>query len=255
MQLHAELNTAHTQNQNETVVLIHGLFGSLSNLGMLARVLQQDYDVLQIDLRNHGKSAHTDSMTYTEMAQDVLDTLDALNIHQFSVIGHSMGGKVAMQLTEIAAERLQKLIVLDMAPFAYTENHHDQIFKALFALDEATVSSRKEATEIMKKYIQEDSVILFLLKSWSQGKWLFNLNGLHQAYPNIITWHAIPTWTKSTLFLRGAKSDYVAKKIHLDAISAQFSDSKVKTIEEAGHWLHAEQTEQVLKEIKIFLTS
>ncbi|AMW78840.1 acyl-CoA esterase [Acinetobacter sp. TGL-Y2] len=255
MQLHAELNPATKPSQNETLVLIHGLFGSLSNLGMLARALQQDHDVLQIDLRNHGKSAHTDSMTYEEMAQDVLDTLDALEIDQFSVIGHSMGGKVAMRLTQIAPERLQKLIVLDMAPFAYTENHHDLIFKALFAVDQAQVLTRQHATEIMKNDINENGVILFLLKSWSQGNWLFNLNGLHQAYPHIIAWNAISTWTKSTLFLRGENSDYIAKQIHLDAISAQFSDSTVKTIEDAGHWLHAEQTEPVLNEIKRFLSS
>lgn len=255
MQLYAELNLANTPNQNETLVLIHGLFGSLSNLGMLARALQEDHDVLQIDLRNHGKSAHTDSMSYAEMAQDVLDTLEALNIDQFSVIGHSMGGKVAMKLTEIAPEHLQKLIVLDIAPFAYTENHHDLIFKSLFAVDQAQVSTRKQATEIIKNNIHEDGVILFLLKSWSQGKWLFNLNGLHQAYSNIIAWQPITPWQKSTLFLRGANSDYVAKQTHLDAISAQFNDSTVKTIEHAGHWLHAEQTERVLNEIKIFLAS
>lgn len=255
MQLHTELNPAMKPSQNETLVLIHGLFGSLSNLGMLARALQQDHDVLQIDLRNHGKSAHTDSMTYEEMAQDVLDTLDALEIDQFSVIGHSMGGKVAMQLTQIAPERLQKLIVLDMAPFAYTENHHDLIFKALFAVDQAQVSTRQHATEIMKNDINENGVILFLLKSWSQGNWMFNLNGLHQAYPHIIAWNTISTWPKSTLFLRGGNSDYVAKQIHLDAISAQFSDSTVTTIEDAGHWLHAEQTEPVLNEIKRFLSA
>ena len=255
MQLYAELNLANTSNQNETLVLIHGLFGSLTNLGMLARALQQDYDVVQIDLRNHGKSAHTNSITYIEMAQDVLDTLDGLDIDQFSVIGHSMGGKVAMKLTEIAPKRLQKLIVLDMAPFAYTENRHDLIFKSLFEVDQVEVSTRKQTTEIMKNEIKEEGVILFLLKSWNQGKWMFNLDGLHQNYSNIIAWQPISTWPKSTLFLRGSQSDYIKKQEHLDVISAQFSAPTVKTIEDAGHWLHAEQTEQVLNEIKIFLAS
>lgn len=255
MRLHAERQQATTPNHNETLVLIHGLFGSLSNLGMLARALQPDYDVLQIDLRNHGQSPHSQAMTYADMAQDVLDTLDALNIDQFSVIGHSMGGKVAMKFTEITPERLQKLIVLDMAPFSYTENHHDLIFKSLFAVDRAQVSTRKQATEIMKKDINEEGVILFLLKSWSRGKWLFNLHGLHQAYPHILSWQALAGWPKSTLFLRGSHSDYVAQQAHLDAISAQFSAATVKTIQNAGHWLHAEQTEQVLNEIKNFLAA
>ncbi len=255
MQLHSELNFAITPSQNETLVLIHGLFGSLSNLGMLARALQQNHDVLQIDLRNHGKSAHSDSMSYVDMAQDVLDTLDALSIDQFSVIGHSMGGKVAMRLTEIAPERLQKLVVLDMAPFAYTENHHDVIFKSLFTVDQAQVSTRKQATEIMKNDIDAEGIISFLLKSWHQGQWLFNLKGLYQAYSEIIAWQPITPWYKPTLFLRGENSDYVSKQAHLDAISAQFSHGIIKNIEHAGHWLHAEQTEQVLSEIKIFLTA
>lgn len=253
MQLHAEFHPAKNPNQNETLVLIHGLFGSLSNLGMLARPLQQDHDLIQIDLRNHGKSEHMPQMHYLDMAQDVLDTLDTFNINQFSVIGHSMGAKVAMKLTEIAPQRLDKLVVLDMSPFTYLENHHDEIFKALFAVQNANISTRKEATEIMKNYIDSDGVILFLLKSWAQGKWLFNLDGIYQNYSQILSWENIPMWHKPTLFIKGGQSDYVAQQQHLDAISAQFSNFELKSIEQAGHWLHAEQTTQVLTEIEVFL--
>lgn len=126
------LNYQITQNEPESnlppLVFIHGLFGSLSNLGMIARAFQEQRTVIQLDVRNHGKSAHRDDMNYAVMAQDVLETLNSLNIEQFSVVGHSMGGKVAMTLAPLAAERLQQLVLLDICPFAYSENRHDQIF-------------------------------------------------------------------------------------------------------------------------------
>ena len=109
MQLHYQYHTQ--EGQTETLVFIHGLFGSLSNLGMLARALQDQYATLQIDLRNHGLSAHSDQHDYAALAQDVLDTLNHLNVKKFHVIGHSMGGKVAMRLADLAAERLDKLVV------------------------------------------------------------------------------------------------------------------------------------------------
>lgn len=254
MQLNAEVHRAINSEHAPTLVLLHGLFGSLSNLGMLARAFQEHFNIVQIDLRNHGKSAHTDTMNYIDMAQDILETLNALNIDRFSVIGHSMGGKVAMKLTELAGDRLEKLVVLDMSPFAYQQNHHDQVFAALLAVQEAQPKSRKEATEIMKQTVHEDGVIMFLLKSWNQNNgWLFNVNALKQSYSTILHWENIPTWSKSTLFIKGEKSDYISKSEHYDAISQQFSHAKIETIENTGHWLHAEKTEEVINKIKQYL--
>lgn len=256
MQLNAELYEAIDSKQPQTLVLIHGLFGSLSNLGMLARAFQQHYRIVQVDLRNHGKSAHVATMSYLDMAQDVLDTLNELNIEKFSLIGHSMGGKVAMKMTEIAADRIDKLVVLDMSPVAYQQNHHDQIFEALFAVQADQPSSRKEATEIMKKTISEEGVIMFLLKSWNQNQgWLFNLNVLKQFYPTILGWESIPTWSKPTLFIKGGNSFYISKSEHYNAIAQQFSHADIKCIENAGHWLHAEKTEEVIHTINTFLNS
>jgi Predicted hydrolases or acyltransferases (alpha/beta hydrolase superfamily) len=134
----------HQKLEGEThpLVFIHGLFGSLSNLGMLARAFQNSHSVIQLDLRNHGKSPQSTEMDYREMANDVLETLDVIGIDKFSVIGHSMGGKVAMQLALIS-ERVEQLVVLDIAPFAYQERHHDEIFKALIAVQNAQIQSRQ----------------------------------------------------------------------------------------------------------------
>lgn len=253
MQLHVQTHSPTAAGQYSSLVFIHGLFGSLSNLGMLARAFEEKYHVVQIDLRNHGKSKHVESMDYLEMAQDVLDTLDHLKVDKFSVIGHSMGAKVAMKMTEIAENRLEQLVVLDMAPVAYQQNHHDQIFKALFAVNEADVSSRKEATEIMNYYISEAGVIMFLLKSWSQGQWLFNVNTLSNSYPEILSWKDVPIWQQQTLFIRGGNSEYISKPEHFSAIEQQFSQHQLITIEDAGHWLHAEKTDKVVSVIQNFL--
>lgn len=253
MQLNYEFIQAESSLAQGTLVLIHGLFGSLSNLGVLARAFQTDYDIVQIDLRNHGLSEHSDEMNYSVMAHDVIDTLDQLKIEQFSVIGHSMGGKVAMKLSEIAPSRLAKLIVLDMAPVAYQQRHHDAIFKALNAVSDAQVQTRKQATEIMQSEIHENGVIQFLLKSFNQGQWRFNVEVLYRHYTEITGWNEIKPWTKPSLFIRGENSKYIAQPEYVDAIYQQFPHAKIETVSNTGHWLHAEQPEQVIAHIRTYL--
>lgn len=235
------------------LVFIHGLFGSLSNLGMLARAYYESHSVIQIDVRNHGHSAHSPEMNYAVMAQDILETLDALNIQKFSVIGHSMGGKIAMQLANSAGDRLEQLVVLDITPFPYKESHHDQIFKALFAVQNAQIESRQQAMQIMREYLHEEMVIQFLMKSFSKGQWLFNVEALFNHYPDIINWDVIQPWQKEALFIRGGKSAYISKDEHFAAIQQQFPRAKIAVLEDAGHWLHAEKTQQVLDEINKYL--
>lgn len=253
MILNLEHQQANPASTRPAVVLIHGLFGSLGNLGMIARALAPSYEVVQVDVRNHGHSAHADQVSYALMAQDILDTLDHLNIDQFSVIGHSMGGKIAMTLASLAPQRLQKLVVLDMAPYAYPDNHHDVIFQALFAVKNAQISSRKQATEIMQQYIQENMVIQFLLKSFHQGQWLFNVDVLYAHYGQILAWTEQPAWNNAALFIRGGRSHYVTQDIQVEAVMQQFPQAQIHTIDNAGHWLHAEQPAEVMAEIEAYL--
>lgn len=251
------LNYKYDQQDDQsakTLVLIHGLFGSLSNLGMLARAFVDKFNVLQIDLRNHGDSFHESSMTYLEMAQDVIDTLDHLNIQNFSVIGHSMGGKVAMQLTQLAPSRLHQLVVLDMAPFAYPSRHHDQIFEALKVVADAHPASRQEATELMQPFIKELGVIQFLLKSFHKGSWKFNLKALWNNYDQIIDWNELTAWQSQVLFIRGANSDYLSHPEYIASLKKQFPNAIVATVNNAGHWLHAEKTDEVIQLIDQYLS-
>lgn len=245
----------HQKLEGEThpLVFIHGLFGSLSNLGMLARAFQNSHSVIQLDLRNHGKSPQSTEMDYREMANDVLETLDVIGIDKFSVIGHSMGGKVAMQLALIS-ERVEQLVVLDIAPFAYQERHHDEIFKALIAVQNAQIQSRQQAVEIMREYIHSDMVIQFLLKSFSKGQWLFNVDALYKQYDQIIGWENIGnTWQQPVLFIKGGESPYISNTEHTKAIEHQFPQAKIVEVEGAGHWLHAEKTAKVVEEIQNYL--
>ncbi|WOE32250.1 MULTISPECIES: alpha/beta fold hydrolase [unclassified Acinetobacter] len=249
-----QLNYEYQKNEksSENIILIHGLFGSLSNLGMLAREFSKKYNVIQVDVRNHGKSNHSPEMNYRLMAEDIIETLRSLNIEQSIVIGHSMGGKIAMTLAALIPKKIKKLIVLDIAPYAYKENHHNQIFKALFSVKNAQVKSRQEAIEIMKNDINEDMVIQFLLKSFSRDHWLFNVDALYENYSNILSWDAMHT-NVETLFIRGGNSPYIQKQEYITAIQQQFNNSTLKTVHNAGHWLHAEQTTEVIALIKDFI--
>ena len=234
------------QSQLPTLVLIHGLFGSLSNLGMLARAFMPTHSVLQIDVRNHGESAHAETMNYALMAQDVLETLDALGIDQCSLVGHSMGGKIAMAIIAQAPMRVQQAVILDMSPFAYKNGHHHEIFKALFAVEQANVSSRTDAAKIMREFIDEEAVIQFLLKSFHQGHWRFNLAAIYAEYTEILNWSIMSPQAHHLLFIRGGDSDYVAHLEQQNAVYAHFPNAKIHTVIGASHWLHAEKTTQVV---------
>lgn len=250
------LNFEHTPAQNATqapVVLIHGLFGSIGNLGVIARALQENRDTIQVDVRNHGHSGRSAEMNFKDLAQDILDTLEHLQIDQFSVIGHSMGGKIAMELADLAKDRLQQLVVLDMAPYAYQENHHDEIFKALMAVQNGQAENRQQATEIMQQYIKEPMVNQFLLRSFQKGQWLFNIDALYANYANILDWNEISAWPQPALFIRGGRSGYLTQAAQMEALQKQFPLATLKTIEHAGHWLHAEQPQLVIEEIKSYL--
>lgn len=252
MRLNYQLLQHDTQDKTP-IVFIHGLFGSLSNLAMLARHYEKQHLIVQIDVRNHGLSAHSDEHNYMQMAHDVLETLSDLNIEKFIVVGHSMGAKVAMQMTALTTEKVEKLVVLDMTPVAYTQRHHDEIFQALFAVEEAHVSSRVDAAKIMRDYISEEMVIQFLLKSWNKGQWLFNVKTLFNHYADILDWDVIPTIHTPTLFLRGENSSYISTSAHFSAIDQQFSNAQIDVIQGAGHWLHGEKTTDVLEKMDEFL--
>ena len=252
MNLNTRLQTEQSPLDATPLLLIHGLFGSLDNLGVLARGLKTDCPLIQVDVRNHGLSPRSDEMSYRAMAQDMLETLDAHGIEKVTVIGHSMGGKVAMTMTALAPERIERLVLIDIAPVDYRTRRHDEIFAAVNAVTEAKAQLRSEAASVMREIITEEGVIQFLLKSFHDGEWRFNVPALWNHYPAISGWETVPAWHGPALFIRGELSPYL-DDIHRNALLAQFPQARAHVIAGAGHWVHAEKPEAVLRAVRRFL--
>lgn len=252
MILHSRAQTAQNPHNNSPIVLVHGLFGSLDNLGILARDLVVDHDIVQVDMRNHGLSPRSPEMNYPAMAQDLLDTLNEKGIEKATLIGHSMGGKAVMAATALAPERIDKLVAIDIAPVDYHVRRHDEIFTAIRAVTDAGITTRHGAATLMREYIKEEGVIQFLLKSFVDGEWRYNVPVLWDQYPHIVGWQTIPAWDRPALFIPGGNSPYV-KPEHRDALLAQFPQARAHVIAGAGHWVHAEKPDAVLRAIRRYL--
>lgn len=251
MNLNARLQTEQSVASFTPILLIHGLFGSLDNLGGLARGLKTDRPILQVDVRNHGLSPRSEQMNYRLMAQDMIDTLDAQGIDKVAVIGHSMGGKIAMTLSALAPERIEQLVMIDIAPVDYKTRRHDAIFAGVNAVTEAGVTLRSQAADVMRSQIDEEGVIQFLLKSFHEGQWRFSVPALWDNYTTISGWETVPAWPHPALFIRGELSPYL-DDIHRDALLSQFPQARAHVIAGAGHWVHAEKPDAVLRAIRRF---
>ncbi|MCF7499164.1 alpha/beta fold hydrolase [Pseudoalteromonas sp. L1] len=243
--------------QGPDVVLIHGLFGSLENLNVIAKALAENYTVTNVDLRNHGRSFHSETMNYEVMADDIYNLLKNLNISNAHIIGHSMGGKAAMQLALKYNEVVNKLVVLDISPVA-NKPRHSAIFAGLNEVAESNVADRKAADLLLAKHIDEMGVRQFLLKSFAkndqgQYQWRFNLDVLNQQYENILSQlDENDSCLCDTLFVKGNDSDYILAE-HRPMIMNLFPNAKAKVIHGAGHWLHAQKPLAVNKAISDFL--
>lgn len=238
----------------QTMVFLHGLFGDMNNLGIIAKSFEEDYSVLRVDLRNHGRSFHSVEMNYSLIAQDLKALFVEQNIQNAIVVGHSMGGKSAMALANLAPELVDKLIVIDIAPVTYTQSRHKQIFEGLFAVKMAKPETRQHAKTVMAEYIPDQGIQQFMLKSFdaqSEQLFRFNLTALHQNYQNLMDWNEVFV-NIPTLFIKGALSDYI-QSAHTETILKQFPHAKSFIVANADHWVHAEKPETVVRAIKKFL--
>lgn len=247
------------QGQGPVVILIHGLFGSLDNLGLLARALGEHYRVISVDLRNHGASFHSNEMSYPAQAADILTLMDQLEIAKATLIGHSMGGKVGMQAAKLAPARVTKLVVADMAPVAYPHSRHQSVFAGLNATLNTLPQSRSEAEAILAQHIEIPGVRQFLLKSFAKGEhgwgWRFNVSALEHNYANIMGWPEDDRrFEGPVLFIKGGDSDYMQSQ-YSEAALAQFPAARVRVIPSTGHWLHAEQPALFNKMVMAFLST
>lgn len=229
----------------EPVVVIHGLFGASDNLMALGKALAEKYSVHILDVRNHGKSPHSDCMTYASMVDDVHEYLSTHSLPYISLIGHSMGGKIAMKFSLTYPNCVNRLIVADIAPVSYS-SHHVAIFRAFDALDLGKLVSRSEALKIFSAYIDEPSVSQFLIKSLDKKpdggfEWRFNLNVIRENYQHIISDDSgSSSFSGPVLFISGDQSDYVLAE-HRARIIGLFPNVVSKRMQGVGHWLHAQK--------------
>jgi pimeloyl-ACP methyl ester carboxylesterase len=242
--------------EGKPVVILHGLFGFSDNWKSQAKVLANYFRVIVVDLRNHGRSEWADLHSYEAMANDVIETMDVLNLSQFNVIGHSMGGKVAMHLAQAYPDRLLKTIVVDMGVKSYPM-HHQDLIEAIKSVPIETITARSQVNTFLTNKIPEEGVRQFLLKNlyWiERGKlaWRMNIDVL-EANMNLIL-DALPEIEvlSPTLFIKGAESSYILEADY-EAIESIFLDSEIHTINEAGHWVHADSFEEFLESVLAFL--
>lgn len=237
--------------KKSTLVFIHGLFGDLANLGVIARHFENNYNILRLDLRNHGHSFHSNDMTFNAMANDVKNLLEHLNINNAIVIGHSMGGKVSMKLADIAPHLVAKLVIIDIAPIKYIEERHQHIFAGLFAVQQSDAKNRIQAQTAMQPHIPEKGIQQFMLKSFDPSKdekFLFNLTALKQNYDTISDWEEV-YFDKPVLFIKGALSDYIKSEYKQTSLK-QFPQAKLFIVSNADHWVHATKPQTVIHAIE-----
>ena len=246
-----------TYGQGQPLVILHGLFGSLDNwLGVAPRLAEQ-FHVFVVDLRNHGQSPHSAEMSYPLMAEDVAKFFDAHSLAKAAVLGHSMGGKVAMQFALSYPERVEKLVVVDMAPRVYKPSHA-AIFAALLALDLSLFQTRHQIEEALGPAIPNLVVRRFLLKNLGRdeaGKlfWKINLRGIAENYPLLgEALSATKPFVKPALFLRGGKSNFITAADE-PLIRQLFPRVEMQAIDGAAHWVHSDQPEEFTSRVLEFL--
>jgi esterase len=257
------LTTRAMGGEGPPLVLLHGLFGSSANLAGLARRLKDDFHCVGLDLRNHGASPHAPAMDYATLARDVLETADHLGLGELRLLGHSLGGKVAMAAAAEAPGRVRALAVLDIAPAAYPRLMSEPVLGILRALDLAGISSRAEADARLAERLPDPRLRQFLLQNLVRDagglRWRIDLAALEAASPELADFPLArlpdaetPVYRGPVLLLRGGESSY-APDAHLGQLTRLYPRATVETLAGAGHWLHAEQPDAVASRVRAFL--
>lgn len=244
--------------QGQPMIILHGLMGSSDNWLPQAKMLGEHYHVWVVDQRNHGQSPHSNEFNYKVLSEDILNFIQEHRIENPVIIGHSMGGKAAMNFALAHPGKLDKLIVVDIAPKAY-DVRHDHIVEGLKAVPINTVQSRQEANDALAPHISSEAVRQFLLKNLMRKPeggfgWRINLPVIDQSLEMIsggLVNEGI--FEKKTLFIRGNKSDYILDNDR-EAIKKIFPNSTLVTME-TGHWVQAEKPEEFVQVVLSFLNA
>ncbi|PCI59490.1 MAG: alpha/beta hydrolase [Methylophilaceae bacterium] len=252
MQLHYKI-----LGQGQPLILLHGLFGSADNWGAVAKHFSQHYQTISVDLRNHGRSPHHDSQSYPDMAEDIIELCDALKLDTIHLLGHSLGGKTAMQFATQYPERVDKLIVVDMAIRTYPDKQ-THLMEAMMTVDLSSMQSRSEVSRVLSDPIPNAMVRQFLLMNLVKVddglQWRINLTALKANYSAIRqSVCASAQYDKPCLFIRGEHSDYVRDE-DVEEIKNHFTKAQFTSLP-TGHWVHAEQPQAFIEVVAQFLTS
>ncbi len=256
---------------DKNLIIIHGLYGSSDNWVTIAKLLMDHFHVYLVDQRNHGQSPHNSQMDYASMAQDINEFMDHHNLKPASVMGHSMGGKTAMTFALLHPERVDKLLILDIAPKSYGSfsnyakitNDHRNIVDALLSIHPEEYNSRSEIDKALKEDIPNNMVRSFLLKNIARNEdkslyWKLNITSISENLDQIMDGFSDPIpdthypENKEVFLIRGGDSPYVQEE-DMQHVRSYFPSAQFTSIPNAGHWLHAEQPEYFIKTVKYFL--
>ncbi len=257
-------------SKGPVMVILHGLYGASDNWVSIARQLEADYRIFILDQRNHGQSPHSDIHDYENMAGDLLEFFNDKNIDKAHLIGHSMGGKTVMRFALQNPERINKLVVLDIAPKSYASfsnyaqitNNHQLIIDSMLNVDFQNISSRQDIDQQLSAHLPDTKLSQFLLKNIERKKdgsyqWRLNLPIIKSSLEQIMDgFSELDPETHQakipSIFIRGEKSGYVMDEDTL-IMRKFFKDAEMVSIPNAGHWLHAEQPELLIKTLAYFL--
>ncbi len=241
------------------LAILHGLFGSCRNWASIAQRLAAHHHVIALDLRNHGASPWAETMDYREMAEDVRTTLQERGYDRFALLGHSMGGKVAMTAALEHGAAVERLIVADIAPVSYAPHHLGHV-RAMHELDLGGVKRRSDADAPLASAIPDPAERAFLLQNLvfenGAARWRLNLEAIEREMPRLVGFPGLPsdpTYDGPALFVAGGRSTYLRPE-HEPAIRRLFPNAEIAVIDNAGHWLHAEQPAAFLAIVEAFLT-
>jgi len=251
-----QLNYKNYGETGPIIVIIHGIFGSLDNWHTVAKELGKSYQVYTLDMRNHGHSPHSDEMSIQLMVEDVVSFCATKSLDRINLIGHSMGGKVAMALADGYTGLLDKLIIVDIAPKDYKAGHNPY-FKAYEEIDLSGVKNRKELDAAFLEYEAHFGVRQFLMKnvvSNSKGGYQLKIHvqGIKNGYEEIIGGLDLGMIETPTLFIKGANSNYI-KDEDTPLLNEYFSDYEMESIANSGHWVHAENKDGFIEVLLKFI--
>ncbi|MGB0974169.1 MAG: alpha/beta fold hydrolase [Flavobacteriaceae bacterium] len=240
----------------QPLLILHGFLGMSDNWKTLGNKYAENFEVHLIDQRNHGRSFHSDEFSYDVLVNDLYNYINFHKLENCIILGHSMGGKTAMQFALNHPELIDKLIVADIAPKTYPA-HHQYILKALSEVNFLIHKSRKDIEGVLSQFITEKGVVQFLMKNvYRKDKhhlaYRFNLPVLIDNYNEVITtFKPDTTFNKPTLFLKGSKSNYISTEDSV-LIKQMFPNATISEISNAGHWLHAENPQEFYSKTMLF---